>query len=104
VEHDYNPIHLDVHAARRIGLEREVVQGTLRETWVVSALTGWLGDERGGFQVACRHLAPLYVDEPVMLVGHVEQLDGTAALVVELVTSDGVVVTTARTDAAPVQA
>ncbi|MEO3827031.1 MaoC family dehydratase [Actinomadura sp. B10D3] len=91
---DHNPIHIDIDAARKAGLDDVFAQGMLSMAYLGRLLTGWVPQDRiRSYSVRFTAITPLHA-EPVC-TGRVTAIEGDgerrARLDLQIALDDGTI-------------
>jgi acyl dehydratase len=72
-------LHWEPERARDLGLPTSYDYGAMRETWIVHALTDWMGDDGWLWKLRCEHRKFNYIGDTTWVHGEVtgkDQVDG----------------------------
>lgn len=72
-------LHWEPHRAQELGLPTSYDYGAMRETWLVHALTDWMGDDGWLWKLRCEHRKFNYVGDTTWVRGEVvgkREVDG----------------------------
>jgi acyl dehydratase len=80
-------LHWEPGRARELGLPTSYDYGAMRETWLVHALTDWMGDDGWLWRLRCEHRKFNYIGDTTWIRGHVtgkRREDGRSEIELEL--------------------
>lgn len=80
-------LHWEPERAQELGLPTSYDYGAMRETWIIHALTDWMGDDAWLWKLRCEHRKFNYIGDTTWIYGRVtakERIDGHNAVHLEV--------------------
>ncbi len=85
---DFNPIHIDPEAGKKVGLGGVILQGLCTLGFTAKAVTDWAGDPGKLKRIRCRFTSPVRPEDRVTVRGEVAGVSGNRASIDLRVTTE----------------